>query len=38
MLFLVAVLAMAAGWMSLHRGNDELARRVAASAPEGRAP
>lgn len=41
MLLLAAVLAMAAGWMGLKRGNDALARQAgapAAAAAEGRAP
>jgi len=38
-LFLAAVLAMAAGWMGLRRGNEALARQAAAaSAAEGRGP
>lgn len=38
-LFLAAVLAMAAGWMGLKRGNDALARQAAAApAGEGGTP
>lgn len=31
-LFLVAILALAAGWLGLRRGNDALERRLAAAA------
>ncbi len=37
-LFLAAVLALAAGWMGLKRSNDALERQAAAPAGEGRAP
>jgi len=37
-LFLAAVLAMAAGWMGLKRGNEALARQAAAPAGEGGTP